>query len=144
MIELLAQAVEAASATGIDWAGISLLVTAIGTTIAAILQAFGKREAAAAAKRATDQVTAVVVGVEAADKGDYSVLASHLRQAGLGLEEEHLAAVARAASKHVKASIRKTALEHNVEGYLEDLVHKTTNRLSAHKLAQRLAENETT
>ena len=149
MIELLAQATDAATAGGIDWTGISLAITAIGGVLAAILQACGKAKWAKRAVAATaettvavDRLRVVVHGVEnAATHGDFTVLAEQLKKAGLDVSSDTLAAVARAATKHVKASVKKTAIEHNVEDYLADLVEKTT-RMDPDELRRRLADDD--
>lgn len=137
MIELLAQATDA----GIDWAGISLAITAIGGVIAAILQAFGKAKAAKQARDATDRLRVVVHGVESAAAGDYTLLAKQLEEAGVHVSADNLAALARVATKHVKASVKATALEHKVEDSLKTFVDKTT-RMDPAELRRRLAHDE--
>ena len=151
MMDLFLLAQEAAAAptgaSGIDWAGVAMAITALGGLITAVLQGLGKAKAAAQAKKATESATAMVRGVEAADKAlkaqDYRALASSLKTAtGVDLTPDQIAAAAKVYNGHVKKSIKETAMAMDVESLIADLVEKHTTRLSSSELQKRLEEEK--
>ena len=140
MIWLLAEGV------AVDWTGIAGVISAIGAIVVAILQAKGKAAAAEKAQQATQQAVAVVRGVESAQRAlnsdDKAELAKTIKDlTGVELSQEQVALAAGAYQKHVKKSVKKTAMALNVEDLLHDLV-KTTTRLDPAKLREKLEADD--
>ena len=132
------QLAQEAVASGIDWQGIALVITTIGGVIGTLLGLLGYTGKAKIAKQATKQAVAIVHGVESASNGDVTELTTALNKAGLDLDVDQVRAAQRIYSKHVKARIKQTAMEHNVADLIKDLVDRQTGRLSSEELRKRL------
>lgn len=143
IFDLLAQA---ADAGGVDWTGIALVIGAIGSMIATVLGALGYTGKAKQAREATAQAVAIVHGVEAAENGgpeaDKELVKTINEATGLELTVAQMQAMKKVYSKHVKATIKATAMEFNVGDALKSLVDKeTTKRYDKDEFAERLAED---
>jgi len=117
----------------IDWAGVSLVITAVGGLITAILQALGKKEAAAKAEEATKQA---------------EVLTESLRSTVQGIEEifppeKTDDPMATAVREAIRARAKRAGVQNKLhETVLRERVvvdeERKTGRLSRGKLEERL------
>lgn len=119
----------------IDFAGIALVLTAVGAIVTAILEHLGRRKAAAAVKRVTLQAETVIEGVERAGNGEnLEVLRKSLADVGIEIDRAQAKDVLGQLHKSVKKTIKDTAFERGVQLELHELVQKQTGKLSRQRL----------